>query len=109
MVDALPCASETFLAQLDTVALPAARTLHAMCETRVRADKETCALDASLGHVRARMPGGDHDATDLAEALLVRHLAARCHEPAFGVAARAWVADKPEPIGRALASRLARL
>lgn len=107
VVDALPCASETFLAQLDTVELPAARSLHLACEVRARIDKETCVLDDALAHTRSRARAVEHDAMDFAEAVLVRHLWARCRGPAFSGPARRWLSSKPPPIARALASRLA--
>ena len=109
VIDALPCASETFLAQLDTITLPAARSLRVACEVRARVDKEPCALDEALQHVRFRAPSSDASARDLSEAVLVRHLVARCRdrEPTFMTDARRWSALKPEPIASALASRLA--
>jgi len=109
VIDALPCASETFLAQLDTIALPAARSLRVACEVRARVDKEPCALDEALQHVRARAPSSDAAMIDLAEAVVVRHLVARCRarEPALTTSARQWAATKPDPIARALAPRLA--
>jgi len=103
VVDALPCASETFLAQLDSVELPAARSLRGACVVRARVDKERCELTEALVHTRSRAGGGD---TDLAEAVLVRHLAARCRAPEFLAQARQWAATKPEPIARAVAPRL---
>jgi hypothetical protein len=103
VVDALPCASETFLAQLDTVELPAARSLHLACEVRARIDKETCVLDDALAHTRSRARAVEHDAMDFAEAVLVRHLWARCRGPAFSAPARRWLSSKPPPIARALA------
>ena len=107
VVEALPCASETFLAQLDSVNLPAARVLHAACEVRARANQEPCAIDVALAHVQGRLRSTDVDTIDFAEAVVVRHLAARCREPAFVSDARSWAAGKPEPIARALASRFA--
>lgn len=108
VVDALPCASETFLAQLDTVDRPEARSLRGACEVRAHTDKEPCVLDVALAHVRGRLRRPTPDAVDLAEAVLVRHLAARCREPGFVADATSWAAGKPEPIAQALASRLAR-
>jgi hypothetical protein len=106
VVDALPCASETFLAQLDAVDLRAARALRGACEVRARIDKQTCVLDEALAHARAHAVSTDPDAVDLAEAVLVRHLSARCRGPAFNAAARRWSQSKPAPIAKALASRL---
>ena len=109
VIDALPCASETFLAQLDAMDLPAARALRDACDVRARTDKETCVLDDALARTRTQLRSRDRDANDLAEAVLVRHLSARCRTPELGVAGRRWAASKPEPIARALASRLATL
>ncbi len=111
VIDALPCASETFLAQLDSVDLPAARTLRVACEVRARVDKEPCALDEALARTRARARTGARstaEAVDLCEAVLVRHLAARCRGGSFGPAARLWAAGKPVAIARAVASRIAK-
>ncbi len=108
VIDALPCASETFLAQLDSVDLPAARALRVACEVRARVDRESCALDDALAHTRARTGSAAPAAVDLCEAVLVRHLAARCHAGSFGAEARLWAAGKPGPIARAVASRIAR-
>lgn len=109
VIDALPCASETFLAQLDSADLPAARTLREACEVRARVDKEPCSFADALARTRARARTRDRDATDLAEAVLVRHLAPRCRHvtPGFSAEGRTWAATKPAPIARALASRLA--
>lgn len=107
VVDALPCASDTFLAQLDGIELPPARALRAACEVRARTDKETCSLDDALARTRARARSNDADANDLAEAVLVRHLSARCRGPELTAAARRWARTKPAPIAQALASRLA--
>lgn len=107
VIDALPCASETFLAQLDTVDLPAARALRAACEVRAHVDKQPCALGEALARTRSRARTSDADAGDLAEAVLVRHLAPRCRGPVFGAEGRRWAAGKPAPVARALASRLA--
>jgi hypothetical protein len=106
VIDALPCASPSFIAQLETMDLPAARALRAACDARARADKETCALDDALAHTRARTAPADRDALDLAEAVLVRYLSSRCRTPAFVDAARRWAATKPPPIATALAARL---
>ena len=109
VIDALPCASETFLAQLDAMKPQAARALHDACDVRTRVDKETCMLDEALVRVRerGRTRGASREAGDLAEAVLVRHLSARCRTPAFVDAARRWAASKPAPVARALATRLA--
>jgi hypothetical protein len=107
VIDALPCASETFLAQLDTIDLPAARALRAGCEVRSRVDKERCTLDEGLPRAAGRARTAGQDAVDLAEAVLVRHLAARCRTPEFAASARRWAATKPEPVARAVASRIA--
>jgi hypothetical protein len=107
VIDALPCASETFVAQLDAMELAAARSLRDACDVRAHADTATCALDDALVHARGRLRARDRDANDLAEAVLVRHLSARCRTPAFVAAGRRWAASKPEPVARALASRLA--
>jgi hypothetical protein len=108
VIDALPCASETFLAQLDSVDLPAARTLRAACEVRARVDKEPCALAEALARTRARARAAPPEAGDLCEAVLVRHLAARCRSGTWGPEARQWAATKPAPIARAVASRIAK-
>jgi hypothetical protein len=107
VIDALPCASPGFVAQLETYDLPAARSLRAACDVRARADKETCALDDALARTRAHTPPGDAAALDLAESVLVRYLSSRCRTPAFLAAARRWSAAKPPPIAAALAKRLA--
>jgi len=106
VIEALPCASQSFVAQLEIVDLPAARALRVACDVRARADRETCALDDALAHTRARTAPGDRDALDLAEAVLVRYLSARCRTSAFVVAARRWATTKPPPIATALARRL---
>jgi hypothetical protein len=108
VVDALPCASETFLAQLDTVPSADARALRGACETRARVDKETCALDAALAHTksRARLGGASPEAATFAEAVLVRHLAARCRSAAFVAEARAWATTKPEALAKVVVARL---
>jgi hypothetical protein len=108
VIDALPCASETFLAQLDSVDLPAARTLRAACEVRASVDKEPCALAEALARTRARARTAPPEAADLCEAVLVRHLAARCRSGTWGPEARLWAATKPAPIARAVASRIAK-
>lgn len=110
VVDSLPCASEGFVAQLDTVELPAARSLRSACEVRARVDKESCSLADGLVRVKARASArateAGPDALDLAEAVLVRHLAARCRTPAFATEARRWASTKPAPIARAVRSRI---
>ncbi len=105
VIDALPCASETFLAQLDTVAIPAARTLRAACEVRAGVDREPCPLAPALLRTRARVTALED--RDLCEAVLVRHLATRCRDDEWKASARRWAAQKPAPIARAMASRLA--
>jgi hypothetical protein len=108
VIDALPCGSETFLAQLDTVNAPEASRLKLACVARARAEQlaqrrpedgaAACALDRAL----ARERGFD----DLAEAVVVRRLAARCRTPTFVAEARRWAATKPEPLKRAVSTRL---
>jgi len=107
VVDALPCASETFLAQLDSVDLPAARMLRVACEVRARVDKEPCRLSEALGRTRARARSATPEAVDLCEAVLVRHLAGRCRDASWSASAQLWATSKPAPIARALASRIA--
>lgn len=110
LVDSLPCASEGFAAQLDTVELPAARSLKSACEVRARVDKESCSLADGLVRIETGASAGATeaapDAIDLAEAVLVRHLAARCRTPAFAAEASRWAATKPAPIARAVGSRI---
>lgn len=107
VIDALPCASDSFAAQLDSLDVPAARSLRSACEVRARVDKETCALGDGLARVEARARPAGRDALDLCEAVLVRHLAARCRTPAFAAEARRWASKKPDPVARAVASRIA--
>ncbi len=88
VVDALPCSSQSFLAQQTD------RDLLAACEARVRG--ETAACGSSL-----------HADGDLAEAVLVRRLSARCKsDDAFVGAARTWAISKPAPLALAATRRL---
>jgi hypothetical protein len=80
VIDALPCASETFLAQLDAVALATARTVRAACDVRVIADGAPCNLGKSLARAALRARAVGPGAADLCEAVLVRRVAARCRD-----------------------------
>lgn len=97
VIDALPCASQTLLRQLDDAATPDARLLRDACEARVRGERASCDLDAALAETTA-------DAT--ARAALVRRLAVRCRDPEFVAAARAWASGQPEDVSAAVLRRL---
>ncbi|MBX3187769.1 MAG: hypothetical protein KF819_12170 [Labilithrix sp.] len=108
VVDTLPCASETFLAQLGEAPIPEARRLERACKARARVEQlaqrrpsesdVACALDRAIAAER-----GD----DLAEAIVVRRLAARCRTPEFVADAKRWAASKSEATAYAVERRLA--
>jgi len=92
VVDALPCASETFLAQLDTVQLPAARTLRAACEVRAHVDQDPCPLPAALARTRVRLAPSRRGP---------RSLRGRARAPPGGAPPRRGLEGQRPPVGRA--------
>ena len=94
VVDALPCGSEVFLAQLAALARPDALVLRAACEARTHAETASCST--AFG-ARA----------DLVDAVAIRRLSVKCRaDEVFVSEARRWSATKPEAIALAATRRL---